>query len=420
MKKLFFIILLFLALLSPSTAQQQSIKVSPNGVNVNANGTTVVLLTFGPLVNKTPAEGSWCGELMPAAPDLGLKCNPATIWGHLPARFDQSTRSKNGGFTDLMTIPNSVGRRAYQAAQAGATSSYFYVRRFISTNGGRDEYVAVTCRMGSGGARTPLALTDVKLSFADNQAVLMVKPGAPLPAIQADLTYNGTGRLKGRWEVVKPGDELPSERDLLTEATLPIEERGTQQRYTQIGTFNHYLPPTGKFTLPGPDVSRLPNLATGSYLVLLRIEATDDKDGDANLAAVGAGPGLIHNGAVAGFPLPALRYLVGGGGSTASTAGTLALLLPTDNAVILPDQLLNFSWSEIKPVTFYRLEIEDLPGRPVLAALLPPGVGIYRAPPWLKDKAGSGLLRWRVRVLDQTGKPVAETPWHSLQLIPIK
>ncbi len=415
MKKLFFIIVVFLVWLSPTTAQQQSIKVSPNGVNVNANGTTVVLLTFGPLTNQKPAEGCWCGELIPATPDLGFKCNPATIWGYLPARFDLSTRSGNGGFTDVMTIPNSVARRAYQAAEKGATSSYFYVRRFISTKGGRDEYVAVTCRMGSSGARTPLALTDVKLSFADNQSVLIVNSGVPLPAIKAELTYNGTGRLKGRWEVVKPGDELPSDRDLLTEATLPIEERRTQQRYMQISTFNYLLPPTGKFTLPGPDVSRLPNIAVGSYFVLLRIEATDDKDGDANLTAVGAGPGLIHSGAVAGFPLPMLRYFVGSAGSAAATTGTLALLLPTNNAVLSPEQLLHFSWSEIERAAFYRLEVEDLSGKPMLAALLPPGVGTYRAPTWLKDKAGSGILRWRVRALDQTGKPVAETIWHGFR-----
>ncbi len=415
MKKLFFITLAFFALLSPSTAQQPSIRVSPNGVNVNANGASVVLLTFGPLRNQRPAEGSWCGELIPATPDIGFKCNPTTIWGSVPARFDFSTRSANNGFTDVMTIPNSVARRAYQAAQEGANSSYFYVRRFVSTNSGRDEYVAVTCRMGSGGARTPLALTDVKLSFADNQAVLMVNPGASLPAIKAEISYNGTGRLKGRWEVVKPGDELPTERDLLTEATLPLEERGTQQRYAQIGTFNYHLPPTGKFTLPGPEVARLPNVATGAYQILLRIEATDDKDGDANLLNVG-GPGVLHNGAVAGFPLPTLRYFVSSGGNAAATAGTLTLLLPTDNAVIAPEELLRFHWAEMERAAFYRLEVEDLLGRPLLMALLPAGVGTYRAPAWLKDKAASKPLRWRVRALDPSGKPLTETPWHSLRL----
>jgi hypothetical protein len=108
--------------------------------------------------------------------------------------------------------------------------------------------------------------------------------------------------------------------------------------------------------------------------------------------------------------------LVGSGSSAAATAGTLALLLPTDNAVVAPDQLLQFSWSELARAAFYRLEVEDLLGKPMLAALLPSGVGAYRAPAWLKDKTGNKLLRWRVRALDQSGKPLTETPWHNLRL----
>lgn len=402
--------------LSAAGQRNQGIRVSPNGVNVNANGATVVLLTFGPLTTQAPAEGCWCGELIPATPDLGFKCNPATIFGCLPARFDLSTRSGRGGFTDIMTIPNSVTRRAYQAAEEGAASSFFYVRRFINpSRGGRDEYVVVTCRMGSGGARTPFALTDVKLSFAINKPILIVNPGDQLPPIKAEITYNGTGRLKGRWEVVKPGEEPPSVRDLLTEATLPIEERGTQRHYTQISTFNHLLPPTGKFTLPGPDVSRLPNTVVGPYLLLLRIEATDDKEGDTNLAAVGVGPGIVHNGAVAGFPIPPLRYFVGGG-PEAQLMSELALLWPVENGVLVRSKPVVFSWTEIEPATFYRLEVEDAQGRAILSALVLSGTWTYRAPAWLKDKAGGGNLRWRVIALDQNGNSIGETPWRVLRL----
>ena len=401
---------------NPAQQRNQGIRVSPNGVNVNANGATVVHLTFGPLATtQRPAEGCWCGELMPAAPDLGFKCDPAKIWGCLPARFDLSTPSGAGGLTDIMTIPNSVARRAYQAAEGGAMSSYFYVRRFINTKGGRDEYVVVTCRMGSGGARTPFAFTDVKLSFAMDKPILIVPPGAKLPPIKAELTYNGTGRLKGRWEVVKPGEELPTTRDLLTEATLPVEERGTQQRYTQISTFNYLLPPTGKFILPGPDVSRLPNTIAGPYLVLLRIEATDDKDGDSNLSAVGVGPGIVHSGAVAGFPMPPLRYFVGGG-PEAQLAAELSLLWPGENGVRAADGAVDFIWAEIGQATFYRLEVEDAQGRALLSALALPETGTYRAPAWLKERAGNGNLRWRVIALDQSGTTITETPWRSLRL----
>jgi hypothetical protein len=423
MKRVLIVILLLCLLMTsfmmsgPSSYAQrnQGIKVSPNGINVNANGATVALLTFGPLTTQAPAEGCWCGELVSAAPDLGFKCDLATIFGCLPARLDLSTPSGSHGFTDIMSIPNSVTRRAYQAAAEGAASSFFYVRRFINTRGGRDEFVAVTCRMGSGGARSVFALTDVKLSFAINKPVLIVNPGDKLPPINAEIAYNGTGRLKGRWEVVKPGDEPPSARDLLTEATLPLEERGTQQRYTQISTFNHLLQPTGKFLLPGPDVSLLPNTAEGQYLVLLRIEATDDKEGDSNLAAVGVGPGIVHNGAVAGFPLPPLRYFVGGGPNVQLTS-ELTLLWPVENGEHLRSVPVDFSWTEIEQAAFYRVEVGDGQGRAIFSALVLSGTRTYRAPAWLKDRVGDGNVRWRVMALDQNGNSIGETPWRTLRL----
>src|SRR5262245_12763563 len=110
----------------------QTIKVNPTGVNVNASGATTAFLTFGPVGNFRPGEGTWCGELIPAAPDNGFKCDPATIFGTLPGRFDLSKSSGNLGFTDIMSIPPSVARRAYQAAQAGSVSSFFYVCDFIN------------------------------------------------------------------------------------------------------------------------------------------------------------------------------------------------------------------------------------------------------------------------------------------------
>jgi hypothetical protein len=67
---------------------------------------------------------------------------------------------------------------------------------------------------------------------------------------------------------------------------LPAEERGTQKHYTEIKRFNLYLPPTGQITLPGPETWRVDESLAGLYLVLLRIEASDDKEGDSDLQAV--------------------------------------------------------------------------------------------------------------------------------------
>src|SRR5690606_30136315 len=58
-----------------------AISRDPNGVNVNAQGATSVFITFGGLQQQLPVEATWCGELIPAAPDIGFKCDPATIYG---------------------------------------------------------------------------------------------------------------------------------------------------------------------------------------------------------------------------------------------------------------------------------------------------------------------------------------------------
>jgi hypothetical protein len=273
--------------------------------------------------------------------------------------------------------------------------------------------------MAGAGARTPFSLTDVRLSFVIDKPTLILKGDEQLPSIKAEITYNGTGRLKGRWEVVLPGEEPPSDTDLLTEATLPIENRPLQRRYTQLSTFNVFLPPDGRYTLEGPEPSRLPVRVKGEYQILLRIEATDDKEGDSNLAIVGAGPAVIHSGAVAGFPLPVLRYYVGGGPNdqfAVSNSTALAALAPDDQAIFAHAQAIEFRWADSPRGQLYRLEVQTLDGaRPVLSALFPPGAGFYRAPPWLRDKAAGSILRWRIVALDEKGLAAEETTWRSLK-----
>jgi hypothetical protein len=415
-KKIFLLITLCLATAAVVPAQ---IKVDPNGVNVNAEGSTVVFLTFGNLRNtQVAAEGCWCGELT-ASTGIGLTCNPAKIFGCLPSRYDLSTRSgvANRSLTDIMSIPPSVARRAYQAAVDGDVSSFFYVRHFINTAGGPDEFVAVTCRMSGGGPRTPFSLTDVKLVFAIDKPLMLLKVDEQVPAIKAEIAYNGTGRLKGRWEVVLPGEEPPSETDLLTEATLPIEERAQQKRFTQLSTFNVFLAPTGKFTLPGPDVSRLPVSVAGEYLILLRIEATDDKEADSNLALIGVGPAVVHSGAVAGFPLPVLRYYIGGGPDS-QLVDDVALLSPDDKMTLSTSKAIEFRWADTAAAAFYRLEITDLRGQLLLAAVVISGKGFYRAPPWLTQRLESSIVRWRVVALDRSGATISESTWRNILVRP--
>jgi len=403
-----------------TTALAQQITVSPSSVNAYSQGSTTAFLTYGGLTNKRPVDACWCGELMPAAPDIGFKCNPATVFGCLPVRYNQSRLSGNSAYTDVMSIPSSVARRAYLDAASGAESTFFYVRRFASTVGGLDEFVPVTIRLSGSGAGVPFSLADVKLSFAGDKPVLLVKAGEKLPPIRAEITYTGTGRLKGRWELVKPGDEPPSDRDLLTEGSLPVEERVLRRRYAELSRFNVYLPPTGKYVLPGPETWRLQNPVEGVYLVLLRIEATDNGDGNSDLGAVGAGPAVANSGAAAGFPIPGLRYYVGadGGGNRTvdQTPASVSLISPADNAIVRREDRLEFRWSEMKGAALYRLEVETSDGASVLSAMLLSGVAAYRAPSWLREKRKADNLRWRVVVLDRTGTPIEQTSWRAFRL----
>jgi len=401
---------------APTGALAQ-IRVNPTGVNVNTQGATTAFLTFGGLRDQIAVEALWCGELIPAAPDLGSKCDPSTLFGSLPIRLDRS-QATGRAFTDIMSIPPSVSRRAYQAAEAGARSGFFYVRRFVRPAGGPDEYVAVTCRLAGGGARTPLALTDVRLAFSVDDPVLFVRTNAVAPPFAAAITFTGTGRLKGRWEIVRPGEELPTDQDLLTEAALPAEQRPFQRRYTEIGRFNEFLTPIGRAVLEGPDPTRLPTDSEGLYLVLLRIEASDDKEGDSNLEAAGAGSGIVHSGAVAGFPLPVLRYIVGGNASDTGTprASTdFALLQPAANAAISGATGV-FVWSGVRQAAMYRLEIQTIDGTPLVSALVPSGAASYHAPSWLRDRAPDGHARWRVLALNASGTVFRLSEWRGLRI----
>ena len=411
-------VLLLLAVGTPAHAQ---VRVSPTGVSVNAMAATTVLLTFGGIGSMIPREAVWCGELVSAAPDLGRRCDPATIFGVLPPRSDLSrTSARRGALTDIMSIPASVARRAWQAAADGARSPFFYVRRFESTTGGPDEYVVVTCRLTGGGAHVPFSLVDVRVAFDPDATVLYVAPGEPVAPVAATIRYNGTGRLVGRWEVVLPGEEPPRESDLLTEATLPPDERGTQRRWLPVERFNVFLPPGGRARLPGPDPARLPSSAQGTYLLLLRVEASDDREGDTDLAAVGAGDRVAHGGAGAGVPRPVRRYVVGTGESALAATETpraLRLVAPADGATIGADSMPTLRWMEECGAAVYRVELATDDGTPLLEALVRKSRAAYAMPPLVRERAGDArALKWRVVAIDANGTTLKRSGWRTLRL----
>ncbi|MCP5424757.1 MAG: hypothetical protein H6970_06770 [Gammaproteobacteria bacterium] len=414
-----------IALLSMLLALRQAdavTGVNPSGVNVRTSGTSTVFLTFQNLdPNEEAMESFFCGDLIAPLPANQVfsfnPCDPTTIFGQMPSSFNQARVSGTGGqrnLTDIMTIQASITRRAFQAAQSGQPSQFFYVRRFSS-----GAFVVVTCRMAGGGARSPLALLDVRVGFVNDAGDFLFDPiypvetGGKLPSIGAYIKYNGSGRLRGRWEVMLPGETPPSEQDLLTEATLPVEQRGLQRRYTFLEHFDIFLTPVGEVFLPGPKSIPPPTRSGGLHLVLLRIEASGGRENRSN-----TGNGLVAStGAVAGFPMPVLRYFVGNEEQLAALQGEeadLQLLTPLSDAK-LPPQPVSFSWIDSPNAEFYRLEVQDEGGAIVVETLVRPGVEQYTAPPWLTQRS-SEALRWRVVSLDRNGRTLNASPWRGFQI----
>ena len=391
--------------------------VNPNGVNVNHTGITSVFLTFqnlGP--NEQAVEAFWCGEVIATGVSAFNPCVGGTVLGTLPARNNLSRSSGTAGvnnLTDIMTIPASVTRRALQQAQNGADATFFYIRHF--SDGISDTYVTVTCRMAGGGARSPLALTDVQLLFETEDGlrpVYFLARNEQTPPLNAKINYNGSGRLTGRWEVVMPGDPEPTAVDLLTEATLPLEQRASQRRYTLLSRFDIFLPPTSEAVLPGPDPAHIPTHVDGPYKILLRVEASAEKEGNSDTLA-----GTVVSGGIAGFPLPMLRYFIGTPESLramreSEDSHQVILLTPSAEANVSLAQPLVFAWQTLKDVPLYQLVVEA-DGEVVLDAVVKSSSAQYVAPPWLSDFTGREL-RWRVQALAVGGNRIGNSPWRTL------
>lgn len=424
--------------------------VNPSGVNVNANSVTSVLLTYRGTASQQTSNAFWCGEITVAANTVTPTnpCVPGTFFGRLPQRLQQGQFSRvlqapdeilgendlsipvnqpaqllGQNFTDIMTIPESVSRKALISARAGNKSSFFYIREFVSN--GVKQYIAVTCRLSGHGARVPFALRRVEPYFATSngpQAVFLQSIGDALPAVNALISYNGSGRLKGRWELVMPADEVPSTFDLVPEANLPIEQRALQKRYRVLARFDKYLPPLGEFLLEGPRPEIFPTDIVGPFQLLLRIEATRDKEGNSD-----TGNGIVFSGGVSGFDIPALRYYVAQQDEVIQAKVKAGLyqglnLLPLKKNTF---NQLEFSFNGIRDAVLYRLEIEDPQGLNFYAYIETRTHGkignalkhSYTLPAVVSEtlvqtSEQNALGKWRVQALSSSGGVLLESRWE--------
>jgi hypothetical protein len=153
--------------------------------------------------------------------------------------------------------------------------------------------------------------------------------------------------------------------------------------------------------------------ADGPYRILLRVEATQEKEGNSDTLA-----GIAQSGGVAGFPLPVLQFFIGTAEALAAaqeaiTLGSLTLLLPGDGLEVGTGSPVHFSWVTIPEASAYRLELRDETAE-VLNAVVGAGTASYTTPPWLL-KTATTALRWRVVAVDPEGRSVARSDWRGLR-----
>lgn len=408
--------------------------VVPSVVTVSSTGLNRALLSFRDTAGQRAVDAFWCGDISvpPGTPLPVDPCVPGTLFGHALPEFSQATQFNSvttSITTDVMTIPLSVVRRAYQRATQGNRSTFFYVRRF-ENGAGVSQFIAVACRLGASSAvSTLLNIRQVRLGFSGQGAtepVLVVGRGDKLPTFGARIEYNGSGHIRGRWELVTPGDIPALLQQLSQSASTDQVLQGLEKRFLVIGRFDTFLPPTGSFYLEGPDPKRLPTETPGGYMVLMRFEASADV---VNELVRALPPGFTletpkGNEALAavafdaiGRILPVLRYYVGetqgqvSGGE--EPVRTVKLRMPWAGAVLSVDNPLHFSWGQVAGASLYRLEIAQ-GSKVVLAALVAAGGNSYSAPPWIKERTGK-TMRWRVLALNHSGTVFAASPWQDFR-----
>jgi hypothetical protein len=307
----------------------------------------------------------------------------------------------------------------------------------------------------AGAVTDPLTFSNVKLVFGDNETgnvQAFYAADATFSNFGAQLNYSGSGVLRGRWEVVYPGDPLPTELDLFPEAGLPVSLRREQQRFFQLDRVQQFLSPIGRYFLTGPDPAKLPRNIPGQYLILLRVEATTgaggvegggaafafpvlsytvfQSDGLASsskqrLQAKGANAaefsslGSIPRGAIT-LDSASLRPTAPGQGILGLGPKPITLMLPQTGARIPSDKSLDFSWVDLAAnagVKEYRFELTTASDKPLIIATIKPGESRYTAPPIVRDDvAANTLVRWRVVGLNEAGKVIAASQWRGVGL----
>lgn len=321
------------AVITVSAAQSLSASAAPSSFRIprDAAAAQSVLYTLHAAVDATLHSPS------------GAFLAGGTVIGAVNVPLTAVTAGGRGAASETVTIPAAVINRAL----ALRTTRISYVRTFTD---GAASATATTEAVVSSAAGADFSIKRIRLSFDNNRSEITVKKGRS-PQVHAELSYYGSGLLRGFWEV---------------------DGR-------MLGVVSEHLAFGGAVVLSPPAASPLPAFDTGSHRVRLVITA----------------PPLDMN------PPEALYYVAD---DAAENGKLLIVPVSPDDGAVLEYASMDFRWTDAGRSTGYVLEVFNAGNsRPVLSAhVRTPHYALPRI--LLSDLfVPGGRYTWKVTGWDRTG-----------------
>ena len=350
MKKLFIsiFILMIAGFLAPSYSPA-AVTVTPSSMNVVRGQSNTVAFTYqfsGYVIGAGTLTSS-----------KGVFFTPDGIIGYNNLPLTVTIKDTVGTVAETVVIPVNILEKVLQRG----TTQFSYRRVFTGMIG--TETATVNLSVTGEAAGTP-AIKRLSLYFANGRAETTVMKYTNNLKAYADIRYNGSGLLKGYWEV---------DGRLLSYVSQP-------------------LPAGQQITLTTPDIPALPTFETGTHT--LRFVVTNPRTGE-------------------GIPLPVLVYFVTTD-EAAIKQGGLTLKTPVDAAEV-PYASLKYEWQTIRAEVYLIQFFEVQGAKPVFSAYTKKG--FYQLPQLMLKKIfqPGKTYWWRVTGLDRERRKTGESKTGSFR-----
>lgn len=342
------LVLILTGLLAPSFSQATVI-VTPSSVNVVRGQSNTVVFTYqfsGYVIGTGTLTSS-----------QGIFFTPDTTIGYNNLPLTVTISGTVGTISETVVIPVNIMEKALQRG----TAQFFYRRVFTGMIGTDTATVNLTVTGEAGGT---LGIRRISMYFGNGRAEATVMKYANDLKAYADIRYNGSGLLKGYWEV---------DGRLLSYVSQP-------------------LPAGQQITLTTPDIPALPTFETGTHT--LRFVVTNPEPSQ-------------------GIPLPVLVYFVTTDEAAIKQVG-LTLKAPAEAAEV-PYASLKYEWRPIRAEIYLIQVFETQGAKPVFSAYTKKG--FYQLPQLIlkKNFEPGKTYYWKVTGLDRERRIIGESKTGSFR-----